>query len=624
MNYTVRSSTGARLCPTSIPTGRVCGEDDDVFFNSLAASATNGVPLYGPNSRVGSATIQANGTGYDPVGLTNDYEFDYGIGSDDGATNNIVYSDGIVGLGMCTNANTIQSPSGAIKCGSGQYGWYTATPSAVDFGGETGETSTGEMAYWTPQGTPGLGPTFQTGAATPITHLVTGPSLLVGLWNMTGSTDPPVAQPYTGHAPYPAYEGGAPLSYANIAPANAWVGIAQDSQTLVAGAGAQITSQEYFQVAPTFGFFSYWKGSGGDLCAFSTAIGCTGIGGTTTLGPNLFLPTGWYTLEVLLSGYEPAVINIDLTDAQAPDIKLTPDYSTGAYTPDWAFSNSDLANLSVSPSNSVPTGAGTSGSPYLISAPAPDVGTVTSFSGGQVQIGQPGSLSWLFSNLNDYDFTVWIGGFINSTTATTQFNPAPSFPMVYPTWQYPGLSNGVWDLPTTDGFQYLPPEHPEPCGDRCVRPLCLGEQRGDDNLRGRRQQRSERFDRRRPLQHHQPRPRLHGRRDHGHRDHQRCGCPLPVRLSHPKRRLGQYVYAGAIGSALLAGRGTPGTVHCGRFTYPRRGVRPRLQQRVRGVQRYRERDRERRGHGYELLERHLRERLPATFPGDLPGQPEPR
>ncbi len=424
MNYTVRNSAGVRVCPSSIPTGRVCGEDDDIFFNSVTSGASSGVPLYGPNHRLGSATIQANGTAYNPVGLTNDYEFDYGIGSDDGATNNIVYQDGIVGLGYCTNANASEAAGGGISCNS-----YSPTPAAVDFGGETGETSTGEMAYWAPQGTPGLGPTLQTGSATPITYLDTGPSLLVGLWNMTGST-------YTGHAPYPAYEGGEPLSYQNIAPANAWLGIAQDQSP-----GVTVTSQFYFQVAPTFGFFSYWKGSGGAPTM-------------TTLGPNLYLPTGWYTIEVLLSGYEPVIQQVDLTDAQAPDIHLSPMASTGAYTPDWAFSNSDLANLSVSALNTVPTGAGTSGSPYIISAPAPNVGMVTSISGGQVQIGEPGSLSWLFSNLNDYTFTVWIGAFINSTTAVTQFNPAPSFPMIYPTWQYSSLENPSWWLPLTDGFQY--------------------------------------------------------------------------------------------------------------------------------------------------------------------------
>ena len=452
MNYTVRNSLGVRVCPSTVPTGRVCGEDDDIFFNSVGPSNPSGVPEYGPcptypvgcttaNARIGSATIQANGTGYDPLGLTNDFEFDYGIGSDDGATNNIVYQDGIVGLGYCPNADAVQSAGGGITCSA-----YSTTPAAVDYGGETGETSTGEMAYWTPQGSSGssLIAPYVSGAATPVVHLDTGPSLLVGLWNMTGNSTCPNTPysptyhgcPYSGHPPYPAYTGGEPLSYQYIAPANAWLGVAQDQTP-----GVTVTSQFYFQVAPTFGFFSYWKGSGGAPT-------------TTTLGPNLYLPTGWYTIEVLLSGYEPFVEQIDLTDAQAPVIHLIPDAATGAYTPDWAFSNSDLANLTVSPSNTLPTGAGTLVNPYIISAPAPDVSTVTSISGGQVVLGEPGSVSWLFSNLNDYTFTVWIGAFINSTTAVTQFNPAPSFPIDYPSWQVASLENSAWWLPLTDGFQY--------------------------------------------------------------------------------------------------------------------------------------------------------------------------
>ncbi|MGC2788899.1 MAG: thermopsin family protease [Thermoplasmata archaeon] len=432
MNYTVRNSAGVRVCPTTLHAGAACGEDDDIFFNSVGPSNPTGVPAVGPNGRVGSATIQANGTAYDPLGLTNDFEFDYAIASDDGATNNIVYQNGIVGLGYCQNSSAAQSAGGGITCNA-----YSTTPAAVDFGGETGETSTGEVGYWAPQGSvsSSLIAPYTTGAATPVTHLETGPSLLIGLWNMTGGlyTGQSVSAPYTGD---PAYTGGTALSYANIAPANAWLGIAQDQSP-----GVTVSSQFYFQVAPTFGFFSYWKGSGG---AHST----------TTLGSDLYLPSGWYTIEVLLSGYRPFVEQIDLTHFEDPVIKLVPDYSTGAYTPDWAFSNSDLANLSVSPSSTVPNGAGTSGSPYVISAPAPTVGTVTSISGGSVVLGEPGYLSWLFSGLNDYLFTVWIGAFINSTTAVTQFNPAPSFTMDYPTWQYGELSNGLWDLPTTDGFQY--------------------------------------------------------------------------------------------------------------------------------------------------------------------------
>ncbi len=446
LNYTVWNAAGQKICPTSIPSGRVCGEFDVVFFNSVGPSNPNGVPRWGPNGQLGSALMQANGTAYDPVGLTNDFEFDYGIGSDDGATNFIDYQNGSVAVDYCPTANTVEEGTGAtsgqMSCGTGSNSLrdYVAPPAAYDFGGETGETSTGESVYWAPQGAAGVAPGLnpELGPSTPVAHITTGPSLLIGLWNATGSTVPGTPQPYTGisQSPYPAYTGGTPFSYANIAPANAWVGIAQDNLAPVAGTEQLVTSQEYFQVAPTFGWWSYWQGSGGDPSH-------------TLLGPDEYLPSGWYTIEVLLSGYNPVVEQINVTGNSpvAPSITLTPNWSTGAYTPDWAFSNNDLANLSVSPSNTVPNGAGTSVSPYIISAPAPDVGTVDG-----VVIGEPGSVSWLFSNVNDYLFTQWIGAYINSTTAVTQFNPAPSFPMDYPSWQLYEFSN--FDVPSVDGFQY--------------------------------------------------------------------------------------------------------------------------------------------------------------------------
>ncbi len=408
MNYTIIKN-GARVCPTTEPTGRVCGEYDDVFFNSVGTSNPSGVPVYGPctgpsftpgnvncNPRLGSATIQANGTAYDPVGLTNDYEMDYGIGSDDGATNNIVYQDGTVGINYCQNDNVTVKGSD-LSCSS-----FSATPAAEDFGGETGETSTGEVGYWTANGplNPGV-----PGPSAPVVHLVTGPSLLLGLWNMTG-------------APYPSGAGGEPLSYANIAPANAWVGIA---------AGAGQTDQALFQVAPTFGWYSYWKGSGGATSP-------------TTLGSDLYLPVGEYTIEVLLSGYTPYIGNVNLlTSGQAPSITLVRNPSEGVYTPIWAFSSADLSNISV---NGGSFGAGQSGNPYQLISGAPTVGS---------PFGESGSLSWLFSNLNDYLFTVWIGEFINSTTSYAESNPVPTFTMEYPSWQQSVLTQ--FDVPSTDQFQ---------------------------------------------------------------------------------------------------------------------------------------------------------------------------
>ena len=389
---------GQHVCPAVEPyPGIVCGEYDDIFFNSVRPSdPTVGVPEHGPHGRIGSAAIEANGSAYDPVGLTNDFEFDYGIGSDDGDTNQVAYANGTVGVDYCARAHTL--PSGA--CAS-----YSATPAAMDFGGETGETSAGEVDYWAPQATP-TGAGFLTGSGAPLAHEVTGPSLLEGLWNMSG-------------LPYPSGAGAQALSYAHIAPANAWVGIAS---------GSGVRSQSDFQAAPTFGWFSYWSGSGGSPVP-------------TELGSNLYLPVGNYTIEVLLSGYAPYIGNVDLTaHGQAPRISLTSDPSTGVYTPLWAFSNSDLANISV---NAGSPGVGTSGNPYRLESGPPTVGA---------PFGKAGSLSWLFSTLNDYLFPVWYGEFLNGTTAFAESDPAPSFEMVYPTWQLPSLH--FFGDPSVDDLQF--------------------------------------------------------------------------------------------------------------------------------------------------------------------------
>jgi thermopsin len=388
---------GQHVCPATEPyPGIVCGEYDDIFFNSVnPATPTVGVPLHGPHGQIGSAAIEANGSAYDPVGLTNDFEFDYGIGSDDGDTNGVAYANGTVGIDYCPQAHTL--PNG--KCTS-----YSDTPSAVDFGGETGETSTGEVGYWAPQGAP-TGAGFLTRSGAPLAHLVSGPSLLQGLWNMSGSV-------------YPGGSGDHPLNFAHISPANAWVGIA---------AGAGVTNQSHFQVAPTFGWFSYWKGSGG-------------VAAPTSLGANLYLPTGMYTVEVLLSGYSPYIGTINLTRSGAsPVISLSRDPGTGVYTPLWAFSSSDLGNISK---NAGSFGIGSVGNQYRIENATPTVGA---------PFGVRGSLSWLFSNLNDYLFTQWIGEYVNSTTAYAQSNPAPSFLMDYPSWQLSSL--GLFGVPHSNQFQ---------------------------------------------------------------------------------------------------------------------------------------------------------------------------
>jgi Thermopsin len=391
-NYTVINGAGvydpgptglAHCGGMSLTTRTVCGEYDDVFWNSIRPSVNPGGVAFG------SSQITANGLAYDPVGLTNDWEMDWGIGTSSGATTIVYYADAQVGVNYCPKADT--------NTHTGKCSRYEAPPAAYDYGGETGETNIGASGYYTTEsgGLPNAYGLTVNGA--PVAHFVTGPSLLLDLWNTT--------------TPSGAYA----LNYQLITPANAWIAIAE---------GAGVTNQSYFQVPSTFGWYSARAGSGGSRHA-------------TTLGANLYLPPGMYTIEVMLSGYDPIQQTVDLTSSgQTPSIALTPDASTGVYTPMWAYSASDLANLSVS-------GTGAAGNPYVMLSGLSTVG---------LPYGVSGSLSWLFSNLNDYLFTLWIGAYLNNTHAYATFNPGSNFQLVYPTWQWSSLTH--FNVPRVDGLQY--------------------------------------------------------------------------------------------------------------------------------------------------------------------------
>jgi hypothetical protein len=333
-NYTIINDlTNKVVCPATEPAGEVCGMYDNVYFNSKVAVTP------------GSAEIQANGEQYTPLGLPSDMEMDVGIGQSDGANANVVYDNSTVGL-YVLNATTHT---------------YQPPPSAYDFGSETGETGQGALTTWATVG------------GQPVAYERTGPSILTGLWNVTGGTD---------GAPTIGFEaaGAFPLNYASVAPGNAFIAIAQ---------GSGITNQSFFQVAPTFGWYS----------------------GKGRIGQNIWLSPGTYTVEVMLSGYTQLNQTVTISSATSLSVSLTPQGTPTVYTPMWAYSNSDLANLSIS-------GAGTSVSPYILPG------------------AQPGSLSPVFAILNDYLFIIYSGIWVNGTTAYFQFNPAPSLEITEPTWWY--------------------------------------------------------------------------------------------------------------------------------------------------------------------------------------------
>ena len=332
MNYSVYQN-GVHICPTGTETApKVCGSYDTLYFNSTSPS--NPKPL-----SFGSAQIEANGLQYTPVGMPYDIEMTLGIGSSDGSNSNDNYANATLQL-FLLNATT-----------------HRMTPpyAAYDFGSGTDETAMGVY------GTYSIQPNGM-----PIEQFRSGPPLLVGLWNASG----------------PSFGVGSHwLNYAHIVPGNAWLAIAP-------GAGA--VNQSYFQVAPTFGWYT----------------------GKGALGKNIWLQPGMYTVEVMLSGYNEVVQTVNLMTANASlSITLTKNPASTVYTPLYAFTNSDLANLSLS-------GAGTSASPYIM--PSAEQGTVP--------------LQFVFEGLNTFFFGVWSGVWFNGTTAYVDMNPPMSFYVSYPSW----------------------------------------------------------------------------------------------------------------------------------------------------------------------------------------------
>ncbi len=254
-------------------------------------------------------------------------------------------------------------------------GQYQSVPAAYNYGSETGEDGEGAYIGW------------ETGSnGQPYATMTTGPTLLEGLWNISTPS------------------GLGAVNYAGVTPGNAFIAYAP---------GAAVTNQSDYKVAPTFGWFT----PHGDI------------------GANTYLSPGTYTVEVLLSDYVEQSQTITVTSGGTTDlsIALVKDTSVGVYTPLWAFSASDLANLSVS-------GSGTLGSPYIMPSD------------------QPGSMSLVFGDIESYLFPVWLGIYLNSTSAYVEFNPPPSLAITYPAWSILGKVQTYFapeaaDVPYTYQFQ---------------------------------------------------------------------------------------------------------------------------------------------------------------------------
>ncbi len=133
------------------------GTYDTVTFNSQPSA---GLPLLAPSYRI-------DGNVGTPDALLYDAELVFG------------------GPGAGTNA-VVESLNGTLALAYGEGAGYVASPSAYDYGSDTGETAIGISCVWGPDG-----------GGAPVEGISQGPSILYGLWNATGGV-PSGSEPLSG------------------------------------------------------------------------------------------------------------------------------------------------------------------------------------------------------------------------------------------------------------------------------------------------------------------------------------------------------------------------------------------------------------------------------------------
>lgn len=119
------------------------------------------------------------------------------------------------------------------------------------------------------------------------------------------------------------------------------------------------------------------------------------------------LPVGTYSMEVLLSYYDPMYFQNILGSGNVSlgSVSLTKDVSAGLYTPIYAFNNTQLSYLSAS-------GTGKLNDPYIIPGPSYylSIGNVV-----------PDRISPVFSQVNDYLYPTFNGILVSNTTDYAMF-----------------------------------------------------------------------------------------------------------------------------------------------------------------------------------------------------------
>ena len=265
------------------------GGDQELWYNYsvLAAGGVHRAGNYdwlvfnsnGHPAPVPIAPFVATGTQLDPVGLPSDFEFDFGIGGYNGASMDVLSANVSATLDYC--------PISIASCTSGQ---FRSIPAAEDFGGETGETSSGLSVTYT-------GTTVSATA---------GPFVLRGLWGFPGAT-------------------GTAAGATTVA----------NSISVSGSPDASATVPYVFVFFRSYGTFDVQFEWAPDV-------------------PVWYLAPGTYQYDVMLADYAEQTGTLVVgTTPTSLSATLPYHPSSGVYTPLWALSNSQLAGISSSGSGSL-------------------------------------------------------------------------------------------------------------------------------------------------------------------------------------------------------------------------------------------------------------------------------
>ncbi|HXW67848.1 MAG TPA: thermopsin family protease, partial [Thermoplasmata archaeon] len=351
------------------------GSFNYAIFNSLAPG---GNPAATP-----VPAYVATGSAYNPIGLLDDMEIM--IGGPGGGSNFDL-------LGAESTYMTLQYFNDSADA-------FQNVPSAYNVGGDTGETSYGVSAAWSSFATnPGYGPA----ACAACALLTAGPSLLRGMWNVSAA--PQVTD---------------------------WV----DQPYLV------LTTNSYdpFMFVAPGAVFTGWQTT--DWSLFQWAPGQLAPDSLYNLGPELglVLPTGEYTVIFLQANYDPLEVVVDLTSgAYFHQYAMTPDTTTGVYTPLWA-QNETAAGY-------VASGIDGFGNYLLMNNQYADVGSIPCFS-------DFGCASFpFFGTANDYLYPIFPGVMLNDVEEVDIVNP-PSFQTAL--LPLDALAVAFWGVPSTNDLQFF-------------------------------------------------------------------------------------------------------------------------------------------------------------------------